>query len=374
MLRIKDRVELQLIFNGKEFPFDRVNSLDFLHMSCSTRLSIPMIHVRVKDAAEWFSKNQDLVDGAPIVVTIIVQGQSRTFRFRLNKFKELLSGDGVTYDIDGYYNAPGYWLASTSEGFTGSSDTVLKEIATRTGIGEYVGTPTADSQLWQTTNKKYHEFARHIAGHGYVNDTSCMQLAYDLSNTLIYKNVGERTASTSTFLASKYKQNTYTATDFRVTSNSGIYNAVSGYAEEVRFTDPVKGVQGLLDKVQSNKLSMKMMMNDAIYKGVDQARVRFRPIGAGNVNESYEKAEYQNRRLANLFSFGAEIVTPDVTTTKLLDFIEYEVAVPENGTVNAYSGTYLVTSRAIMIQGINYFEKFEVVRQGLNGTANTQVG
>jgi hypothetical protein len=363
MLSIKGRIQLQLSINNKEFPFDRVNALDFLHMSSSVRLSLPMIHFKVLDAARWLSKEQDLVDGATIQVAVSVLDEKVVYPFRLHTFRETLSSTGPAYEIDGYFDSVAYWLLSTPLHIKGTSNFALNKIATTCQIANYSGTPTADDQLWISKNKQYRTFAKDIMERGYVNETSCMQLAFDLNGTLIYKNLSEKRTKVAQFITSKYQSNSFIVTDFRIKSNSGFLNSVSGYADEVHAQS--LGTNDTFNKVTATPLTSRMMVNTDVNKTVARGRVSFAPIDGGNTHDNYEKAFYQNMRLSNLFSFGLEIVTPDVTNLALLDYISYEAKIANKEKVSAYSGEYYITSKAIYIQGINYYEKFELVRQGI---------
>lgn len=371
MLAITGRLSLQLFINEKEFPFDRVNALDFLHMSSSVRISLPMIHFKVLDAAKYLSKSQDLVDGATIVVALIHDNKKQIYPFRLHTFRETLSSTGPAYEIDGYYDSAPYWLLSSSVHIQGTSNYALSRIATICQIKNYIGTTTADNQLWISKNKQYREFARDIVDRGYVNDLSCMQLAFDLTGSLIYKNLSEKRTKVAQFLTSKYGKDSFIATDFSIHSQSGLMNSLTGYAEEVHA--PSIGTSDVFDKVQASKLTSKMMLNLDVKKAINRSRVSFCPINGGNTHTNYEKAYYQNLRLSNLFSFGLDIVTPDVTYVSLLDFVAYESRIANTNRVSAYSGEYYVTSKAIYIQGVNYFEKLELARQGINAAAANQL-
>lgn len=370
-LRIKDRLELQLFFNGKEFPLAPINALDFLHMSCSVRIAVPMIHLRVKDAAKWLARTQDLVDGASIKVVLRVDKQTRVYNFRVHSFTESIEATGPMYTIDGYFDNVQYWFASTRKMIKGTSAAALQTIADICGIPTVIP-QTADGMVWIPKNMRFHEFARFISQHGYVDEKSCMAFGLDLNGTMIYKNVAAREAISSSFHMAKFDRDAHIVTGFKPKNKSGLMNAISGYADDL-FIPTLVGEDGSITDVQMTKLSQKSMVNANIHKAVQQARVLFAPIDGGNVHPLYQQAEYQNDRLSNTYSFGMELLTPDLTDVKLLDFINFVSKQPSESADRPYSGTYLVSSRVIYIQGINYYEKIEGVRHGLNATVDSQL-
>lgn len=373
-IRFKNRLELYLLFGEKEFPFAPVNSLDFLHMSCSVSLAVPMLHFKVKDVAKWMVKNQVLVDGAVIKIILKVQGSSRTYQFRLNSFKEILDPTGPTYEVDAYYDAITWWLASSADMTRGTSADVIESIATKCNFPNFFKTNTADYQVWIQRNMRYHEYASFIASHGYLNDNSCMQLAFDLSGNLIYKDVTDKRSVSEVFSTAKYQEGSLIATDFKVKNRSGLLNALSGYADEMLAPSVITGGSpDIFKTVPITKLTNKLMVNADIYNNVEKGRVLYAPVDCGNVHANYIKAKYQNARIASTYAFGLELITPQISKVSLLDFIQFVSQQPGEKSDNAFSGTYLVTSRVVYIQGINYYEKIEAVRHGLNAAVNSQM-
>jgi hypothetical protein len=372
-IRIKDRLELFLLFGEKEFPFAPVNSLDFIHMSSSVRLAVPMLHLKVKDAANWFAKNQVLVDGMIIRIIIKIGDVSKIYQFRLNSFKEEIDSTGPSYEIDGYFDIISWWHSSTQELIKGTSAEVIGRIATRCGFPNYIKNDTADNQVWIQRNMRFHEFANFIARHGYASDSSCMQLAVDLSGALIYKNIIAKAQSVESFDTAKFGNSSLIATDYKMKNRSGLLNALSGYADATIKPSIMSGTVERIATVPVTKLTEKMMVNQAVYNAIEKSRVLFAPIDCGNVHPNYVKAKYQNERIAATYALSLELITPEVTQIKVLDFIDFLSRKTEEKNDKSYSGTYLVTGRVIYVQGINYYEKIEAVRHGLNATVTSQM-
>lgn len=372
MFQIKDRIGLQLIINNREFPFDRVNSLDFLHISCSVRQAVPQVHFRIMDASKWLTKKQDLLDGVPIQLSIKADEKTTTYNFRLFSFKDTVTPTGVSYEIDGYLDAPLYWLQSSKAAVQGTASKVIEEIAQRCGLKSVVE-PTTDTQVWIPQNRKNYQFLEHVADHGYINDTSCMVRGLDLNGTLFYRDVSKKQDTRQTFQQSKYVEGSLMVSDAQTWNRSGFYNATSGYADKIVKPNVDTMLAAMDEKLTVDRdFSKKMMMSSIVHRAVDQARVVFRPFDVGNTHDNYERAAYQNKRIANTFMFGQYILTPEVSKTRLLDTVQFQADEAGGSGVTAYSGAYLVTGRVIYVQGINYFEKFELARQGVNASVPSQ--
>ena len=372
---IKDRLTLSLFINDAEFPFDRVNSLNYLHMSSSTRIALPMIRINLIDAAGFFTKNVKLVDGAQIRVIIKTNaGGTATYRFRYNTHHSQSGPSGLTYDIDGYLDAPLYWLKSSTDPIKGTSREVLYEIANRCGLS-FSGDMTNDSQVWLPMNKKNWKFVKDVVDHGYKDDHSCMQSVVTLKQQLRYYDISDfPNSSLNRFVSGgKTIDNTYRVSDFKPKSKSGTMNTLSGYASQMNTPSVTSAEVTSVDKVKIRKTTTTLAVNSKLYSNVTEGSVQHRPIDCGNVNSNYEQGLYQNRRLSNLYSVGLDFITPDFTGVDPLDYISFEAnttdAKPQDKT---YSGLYLVCSKAIYIQGINYYERFEVCRAGLDAAVPGQ--
>jgi hypothetical protein len=192
MYSINDRIHIGVYFNGEEFPFDRVNALDCLHMSCSTKVGVPMLFLKLTDALGWITNQPRILsDSTRITIVIRTSNDSTqsTYSFRLNSAKhQMISNVGASYEMDAYFDVPKYWHGSAVTPIKGTSNEVLTQIAGYSDL-IYKGTSTSDSQVWWPRNTQYHEWARRVSERGYVNDQSCMQLGLDLEETLVYRNI-----------------------------------------------------------------------------------------------------------------------------------------------------------------------------------------
>lgn len=373
---LKGRLSLKLFFNGDEFPFERANSLDFLHVSSSTRIALPMLHLRLIDSVEFFSNSSYLADGT--VITIVVQqGDSpltRTMKFRLNSFKKPLIGQGSGYEFDAYLDHPIYWAGSQVNAIQGNSSSVLKQIATLCGL-KFEGDSTSDSMSWIPRNRPYHEWARSISERGYKSEMGCMQLAVNSSSVMRYVDLQAETKPKAGLVFPAPKPGFFLITDFQPAAATGSINTQSVYGEQRLTQSTENASQRAYDTVKFRRMSDdgKAMINAGVKTAVSKARVRYAPISFGNQHEFYEQALYQNRRLSNAFSSRVDALSPEMTNLGVLDKVEVTLDFDQSSSPKIFNGNYFVTSHVIYVQGNNYYEKFELASNVLRNNSGTSL-
>lgn len=373
MLTIQDRLSIQVMLNGKEFPFRRVNSLDYLHMVASAKLAVPMVDLQLLDSVGWLTQNNVLFDGSLIEIVVSNKnGGSEAYAFRMNSYKEKRSGDLSTVRIDGYLNVPKYWGGSQLTPEIGTPSEALKTIAATCGMAADVDS-TSNSQTWFARNQKYHTWAREIADAGYAGDQSCLMLAIDFNNSLRYKNIGSSEGTVKTLSLIQPVRDAIYVPIFTPRVAPGVSNNESGYQSYMVQQDPLNAsLYRVHQRVEfQNDENGSLMVNGEIRSGIDRSKVAFAPISPGNVNETFERGRYQNRRVGFLFSVGLDVVTPDTTALPLLSAVN--VVAPSDERTRYYSGKYRVVSRVIYVKGADYYEKLELSRKTLNAPPQSAV-
>lgn len=369
MYELRDTLTLGIFFNGKEFPLDkRINSLQVLHIVASTRISVPMLHLRLVDNMNWFTTNQVLTDACKITVVINAYNgpRNRSIDFRFNSFRDTRNDTSVLYEIDGYLDVPQYWSESTAEPFKGTTSAAIGSIAQKCGLTPELDN-TTDSQVWFPRNLQYHEWARQLAERGYKSDSSCMQLGLSLDKRLIYKDVATFPSTPKgQFLLGTFRDQYITATSIQPRMLSGSLNHYSGYDEVYLEQNPLAAKHYRAhERVQlaSQDEPGKILVASDVKDKVKQNRIRISPINPGNAQENYERGLYQNRRMSNLYSFGLDVVTPMQTDVSLMDVVTMTI---DSDALRIYNGPYIIASKVIRVEGANYAEKFELVRKKIN--------
>jgi hypothetical protein len=347
---------------------DKANELDFFHMVASTRISVPMLHMALQDNIDSLASSTNLADGSRIQIVLSARGgKSTTYEFRLNSFKRQPAGGGYRYEIDAYLDAPTYWHTSRTDPFKGTSYEAMAHIASRCNLN-FSGSSTSDSQVWMPRNMRYHEWARSIADYGFRSDSGFMKLGLNLDKTLVYKDVIDETPSIKNMVFAEYTPNGIMISDAVPAASSGTLNHYSGYQDSLIEQDVMNASVFKENKnvTVSKGIGQKsLLVNSKIKQAVDQSRILFNPIDPGNTHANYERAGYQNERMNALFSSRIEVVTPQATDLRLLDAV---TLVFDKGSeyLQAFSGKYVIASRAVRLEGNEYFEKFELLRRSVN--------
>jgi hypothetical protein len=369
---IKDRLSLKLFFAGVEFPFERANSLNFIHLSASSRIGIPMMHISLDDVVDFFADASLLGDGIPIEIVLAGPGgeSSQTYNFRLNTYRKKSASPGTQYEIDGYLNVPAYWHQSALNPIKGTATEALKTIASRCGL-TFSGENTNDSMTWFPSNKKYHAWAREICSRSFKAATSMMNLGLDFDSTLHFVDVTDLGATKHQAAMAEVKQGYIFVTDFQPDTSSGTNNARFNYSSARVYQNSMEDLEKLWvydDKIDVQPYSgeISFLHNTVLKESVTRGNVAFSPISFGNTHAYYERAKYQNPRHNALFSQSCSIVTPDVTKIKLFDtvFLSFDATNTSSALQRkAFSGLFRAVSRTVYVHANNYYEKIDLVRR-----------
>lgn len=294
------------------------------------------------------------------------------YNFRLFSSKEFIANGATSYAVKAYLDVPVYWTASAVTPIRGSASAVLKEIAAKTGL-TYDGVTTNESQIWMPMNMKYCEWAKDVVDSASTSDKSCIKLCVTVDKVMKTVDISKFTTMPvrQSFSNTDKSKSLYLISDYEVLNKSGFFNASTGY-KDAKIVQSFLKPDNTINAITFTKTSKSIMVNSKIKDAVSQNRVAYAPIDIGNVSPTYEQAQYQNRRLSNYFSFGLNFITNRPVKAQLLDLVSVDISKPELDGVIQYSGNYLLTSKVTYIQGMNFFHKCEIYRQGLNAsnTAN----
>lgn len=368
---LQDSIEVTILINGSEYYLESFNQLQFLHIGMTTKLNVPTCHFAVQDVTHYFDV-VNLQDGIPIQIVIKpITGDTTTFNFRKFNHKKTFNGQCFEYEIDGYYDAPLYWSQTSIAGIQGTSSTALSDIAATCGL-KYSGVATADSQIWMPRNRTYCEFVKSVVSRGYASSTSYMCSGVDFTGTLLYKDVNNLPASTSTIILGQIQDGAWVATDYRPVAVSGLTNKMQGY-QHTRYNQSLT-----TDTLSSSYSTLQLtpdvlapLYNPQVAQQITSGYRSFGGIDVGNTHEAYELAYYQNQRYASFFSMAVEFQMYTPTTYTLFDKFTFSVDSDAQKADVPYAGDYTVAAKAWYIQGGWFCEKILGVRMGTNNSSST---
>lgn len=371
---VEDRLYTRLKFAGKEFPFLRVNSVNFIHMSASAKIGVPMFHLSVNDPNGYFEREKILGDGIPVEISVAPRPDSpivHTYEFRINSVNKQHTNPNTTYEIDGYLNKPKYWHNTTRQWTEGLASDVLSGICDECDL-EYDGESTADYQVWWPGNRRYFEWAWYVARRAYLSDSASLELGLDFDGKLKLKDITRLDVADYQMSFMEPRPGFILATDIQPTTRSGSPNHLSGYQDARVYQKLMNNaaefnVYDNVLEVAPTKGERSFTRNKVIQGETTAARTQFGPLDFGNTHPKYERAIYQNARMDALFGLTVAVVTPEATNVKLFDNVEIVINYPEDPYKPRYSrhlsGIYKVVSKAIYINGMNYYERFVMSRR-----------
>ena len=374
---ILNQIEVKILFNSNEFPFTPANTLNFIHIVSSTKRALPHLVMSLTDGTRWLMGTSSLADGTRIQITLLSgsreTSQEQTFDFIMTAFREDRAANGTKYTIEGVLNVPKFLLTPTQMKPSGTSSSVLEQIANDCGM-TYLGVGTSDTQTWISPGSRYYQFANYVARRGYATENSCMMLALDVSKTLVYRDITSMDTPVETLsLMDITTPGVMPVTGIEPIVMSTALNFIAGYAYttiEQNLDKSTLNVQQSAVNTSVNEAGT-LMMNSDLKSAAGVGGTHFTPIDVGNVHNNYARAYHQNRRVASLFTSGVNVVCPVLSTLKVLDTVTLVtdvVATVDGGAMKAYEGSYRIATRTIYVDQSRIVEKLELMRRTLNAT------
>jgi len=378
MLRIKQDVFLGFVIGGVDYPLE-ATGFNSLKIVSSRSISVPMVEMELVDSFNFFSEKVTLADGVQLKVLLgTSQEEYDTMVFRVFSFSDPKAGGSTSVKIIGYLDVVAYYMATANKPISGTSYNVLKAMADMAGM-TFEGDATSDDQVWIPGNDRYCQWARKIVAHAYGNDMSLMALAVTPLKVMRYRDVmaldvsGDMPAFVNG--DSRPKSKIFQMRDSHSLSRSGSNNASGAYGHRIVVQRANAELQTVRDAIRYKRFASFTNVAKDVRDAVKNAEgspgvlnTQFSPIECGNVHEHYWEAQYQNARLSRLFSTGATLLVEDRTKIEVLDPVKYMPSSAPGATgaeaKEQVQGIYVVTSKAVVVQMGNYFERFELYTSG----------
>lgn len=365
---VDNRLDLSIYFGETEFPIDHSNTVDALIVECMIGTILPTFFLKVTDSIDILQNRGLVRDGQR--VTIVVKGpgeiKPRQLSFRIFKSRNQTTQLGSQWLIDGYFDRPRYWLQTSNSGSRDTSAGLIQEICKLCGL-RFIGTKTADEQLWLPQNKTWGEWVRGLTAYGYANDTSLMVQGVDLEGVMRYLDFNMQVPPRATLIYGTYEQGQIPVLDYAPSTQSGLTNRITGYNTVMRSQSTVRDSaehKELVFRPDSREPLLDPDMKAAGKRGYQQ----FGPLDFGNTHEASERAFYQNKRYANLYNLSVEFMTNVVSGLTLFDTINF---IPKSGggeNDSSYGGKYKISAYQMRIEGMTYTEYLCGERHGFNNT------
>ena len=355
---------LQVFIGGTEIPLGIYVDCYYVHINCSTKTGVPMLHLKLTDSIDFVLASNILYDGSPITISIGVPDiRIDTYRFKMNSFTTGPTSATRLVEIDAYLDNSKYWNYVSSTPIKATSSEAIRSIAEFCGMN-FVGNSTSDTQVWYPLNNYLYEFAQNIAKHGYIKDGSCMVVANDIKGTIVYKDISSSLRDADyTVSIGEQVEGSILATDFSASVRSGSLNHLSGYSGTTSVQSVLNSNRRFVAHIvvprgATNRLMVNATEFDEVQKG--SSRVNLTPISSGNEHANYEIAKYQNARLSGAFAVSGELLFTYPLDVSILDTLKVVVSNDQRPYLRQYSANYKVTGRVVFTDGKQYYEKLAV--------------
>ena len=378
MYRFNESLYLGISFNDIELPLNN-NTLvvETMLITTNVKMSLPSCSLIIRDKEGFFESKCSLAAELPFIIKFGTSPDNvETFKFRIFTPSESKSLEETVYSIIGVYQSPRYILESRNTPLRGTSSAVLKTITEECGL-KYSGVDTADAQVWNPGNNKNHVFVRQIVSHSYIGKSSCLRHGVTGSGDFRLRNLATiDTGKNPVFwrgIQPESAGDSYQLYDLNSSTNSGFSNSVSGYAQSMIQQSGLTDITVAFKHVELAAQNPILPLNATIKNGIKSTRILFAPIDCGNNHSNYEEASYQNTRIAHLYSSSVVFMHGSKTSYDVLDVVTILQQSSRDFPPDSMSGNYIITGKAIFLQGTNFYEKFEGVRLGNTvDTTNTQ--
>ena len=370
MLNIQGKLNYGIAIGEQRYPVEPGN-IGFILINSNVNTFLPTLRLEINDVTGRMTRDTQLTDGKAINIKL-GQGNVKDFIqyriFNIPIHRE--SSTAQYYQINGVLDFVDFLRSIAPRVYKGTSFAVLQEIATELGM-RFEGDETDDDQAWLPGNKSYAAFANHIAMRGFVDTKSCMVLCVREDGTMLYKNITElakkdATAKIFAGAPTPSQKDKFFAVAYRSQNNSGPMNQLLGYSAKIG-QELLDGTFNEVAKVTATRFSRSLDINREVKNEIGFIRDELRPIEAGNVHPRFEQAAYQNKRIKATFGIEVDVLLVQESGIDLLDVIELDVPNRANLTnQKPYKSKYLVTAKARVMSGAQYYEKLRLTTTGFS--------
>lgn len=363
---VQGDIDISVLFDDEEYPLERFNVLNFLHIAQNSQFRLPTLHFSLIDQSQILKRRNILKDACKITIVIKAKGkeEEKAYRFRMFSYRPQQNASGDIYDIDGYLDSIPMWLTRQNVGYRGTTSNVISQIASQSGLMPKVE-ETNDSQLWLPQNRTNANFIHYLVKRGWQNETSFMQSVVLWNKELRYINVNRQRPAQHNLVYGEAKPNYIPVLDYTPSAVSGINNSTLGYKVSL-YESNSQGPSNVANQLSFTPDTASPLYNRDVSQSLGRGVQKYLPINFGNVNSNYSRALYQNERYASLYNYSQQLLVNIPTEIEVFDIVNFNAEMTEGKTDQASTGNYIVTGKVIYVEGSRYYEKIIGHRHGTN--------
>lgn len=363
-MNLTNGIDLSIFINDQELPLDYF-ACPSIQIDGSDEMGIPIMIMQLIDntGGGLLKKINPLPDGALIAVKIDSGDQSVTREFRVTASNV----DGPSMLIRAYLNHPHYVVTTERAIYHSTAKDALARICKTCGL--VLDCPvTSDLMRWQPVNQRLINFARYILNGAYISDESMIAGRVRLDGIMKIRDLTNLGTSIGLF---GFAPGAVPAYGFMPTSGAN-ENLHGGYKQEFAMPD-MFGVYDTINSMDMTLTETSLNRNPKIADLANFGAVKYGEFGhKQNYHAKYHRAIYNNNRMEKLFTMRSMLALNNaITNIDGMDVITLDNKTTTDGTVNgetatSYDGDWIVSSKSIYVENNQYFERFSLMRSGLN--------
>jgi hypothetical protein len=274
-----------------------------------------------------------------------------------------------------------YTREAANRALTGSSTSVVGQIASLLNMGYTTNDSSQDSMTWLSGRASWAKYVSNIEKYAYSNSQSMFAHAVTGANNLLFMNIQKLMAGKN-YVATLYygvqppsgaNEPSYQLYDYKIVSSSGFLNHLFAYGMRQSQTGSTGSVtiNNTVDATYTTGENIDINANSA-QRLSNRSRIQVAPVDCGNTHANYYPAKHQNARLKATYSQMLVGMSAFYTGLNVFDIVR--VIVYNQGVQNSTaSGTYFVSAIQRGICGTRYFERMELMSTGPANQTNALV-
>lgn len=383
VVNVEKKVYCELEIEGEEIG-PSANFIVNIQLHDGMGIAVPTLTLYLQDPSGNLENKMNLVEGLKCSITLSRDGiaDRRIKRtYRLWNTKRENTSNGPSIKVVFVYDSPKFATSVYCESFRTTSDGVMSEIASASGL-EYDGPEggTDDEMNWLNLHTTRSSFTEDVAMRGYANSSSCMYKILTMDNVLKYKDMLAEfkkdvvvTFAKDTDAAGK-QEPIYAVRESKEIEGGGLATHWMNYGFLQHNHSLDAGGPTYLDGIDAPVYGNALTVNEKVRSALDApSRVTYagldpgtEPKDSSNIHEYYESALYQNLRGLCLFSNRLRVLVDaftEVTDFDMAEYVQKDVAGDSETDSVAHNGKYIVVGKIISIKnGIQYSEIFDLAR------------
>jgi hypothetical protein len=388
VLIINDYAVISLKIDGEELQY---GGLQRLLLTEGNGVFVPAIKLDIQDPTSLLSTSSALTEGNTIELVVsknVADSKVKPRKYRMYGPTRQNNALNPIVSVVGILDAPKFFSASSRDGYNAASDSVLKQLAEKSGLtfsGPTGGKKLNDSQVWLNVCTNRAGFTQDVSQHGWMDQHSGMVASVTSFGELRYRNLIDEINTKADNIQFVFSHNTmpnaedsngkivYIVREARDRSTAGTMATWMNYGS-TRVKAPLSGKDETVEKLEVKTPGSFLSLNQEVADMVKRVRFDYGPIDCGNTHDKYEEALYQNIKIRALFSERMSILVNVPTDVQLYDPVIYRQADADLKEPVSVTDIYLVVGKTIEVRGgLHYAERIELARMSLTMKGTTEL-